>query len=137
MPDHADPTHAGGVHHLELNASDLEAAVDFWDWILCALGYEPKAAWEGGRSWTNGATYVVVVAAGTAGPFDREAPGLNHVAFHAPTRDQVDRLATELRERTDATLLFPDQHPYAGGYYALYCEGPDGVKVEVVGPEAA
>jgi catechol 2,3-dioxygenase-like lactoylglutathione lyase family enzyme len=135
VSDHADPTHAGGVHHFELNASDLDAAADFWGWLLGAIGYEPKDTWEGGRSWTNGTTYVVVVAAERADPFDRETPGLNHVAFHADSRAQVDALATEVRKRADATLLFPDRHPYAGGYYALYCEGPDGVKVEVVGPE--
>ena len=40
-----------------------------------------------------------------------------------------------IRERDDATLLYEDRHPYAGGYYALYCEDPEGIKVEVVGPE--
>ena len=78
---------------------------------------------------------MLVQADETDHPFDREAPGLNHLAFHATSREQVDELTEEVREREDATALYEDRHPYAGGYYALYCEDPEGVKVEVVGPE--
>ncbi len=67
-------------------------------------------------------------------PFDRRASGLNHVAFHAGSRDQVDDLTAAIREREDANLLYEEEHPYAGGYYALYCEDPEGIKVEVVAP---
>ena len=103
-PGHADPDHAGQLHHLELYAADPDASVDFRDWLLSELGY------------------------------DRQAPGLNHVAFHAGSREQVDSLTAGVRERPDASLLYEEQHPYAGGYYAPYCEDPAGVKVEVVGP---
>ncbi|MFB6105017.1 MAG: VOC family protein [Halobacteriaceae archaeon] len=133
--DHGDPDHAGAIHHLELAAADLDAALPFWDWLLTELGYRPKNEWDTGRSWIRGPTYVVLVAADTdTPPFDRHAPGLNHVAFHAASREQVDELSAAVRERNDATLLYPDEHPYAGGYYALYCTGPAGTKVEIVGP---
>ncbi|PSQ25771.1 glyoxalase [Halobacteriales archaeon QS_9_68_17] len=134
--DHADPERAGQLHHVELYASDLDASVGFWDWLLGELGYEPKEEWDGGRSWVNGPTYVVLVqAADIDRPFDRRSPGLNHLAFHAASREQVDELTAGVRERGDATVLYEDRHPFAGGYYALYCENPEGVKVEVVGPE--
>ncbi|RDI71278.1 VOC family protein [Halopelagius longus] len=136
MDDHADPEYAGQLHHVELYASDLERSVDFWGWLLGELGYEPKDEWDGGRSWVNGPAYVVFVQADDADrPFDRQTPGLNHLAFHAASREQVDSLAAGVRERADATLLYEDRHPFAGGYYALYCEDPDGIKVEVVAPE--
>jgi catechol 2,3-dioxygenase-like lactoylglutathione lyase family enzyme len=134
--DHADPDHAGAVHHVELYTSDLSGSIGFWGWLLGELGYELKNEWERGRSWIRGPTYVVVVEAGaTDHPFDRETPGLNHLAFHAPSRRRVDAITEDVRAREDATLLYEDQHPYAGGYYALYCESPEGIKVEVVGPE--
>lgn len=132
--DHADPDHAGALHHVELCASDLDAAVDFWDWLLGELGYDGKDDWATGRSWGKGPTYVVVKAADADDAFERGSPGLDHLAFHAASREQVDALTDGVRAREDATLLYPDRHPYAGGYYALYCEGPDGVVVEVVGP---
>lgn len=124
---------AGQLHHLELYASDLDASVTFWDWLLDELGYEEKNEWDGGRSWINGPTYVVLVQAEKDHPFDRNGPGLNHVAFHARSREQVDRISEGVRERTN--LLYEDQHPYAGGYYAAYFEDPEGIKVEVVAPE--
>ena len=134
--DHADPERAGQLHHVELCASDLDESVDFWGWLLGELGYELKNEWDGGRSWINGPTYVVVKTAEQADPaFDRRAPGLNHLAFHAASREQVDEITTGVREREDATLLYEDRHPFAGGYYALYCEDPEGTKVEVVAPE--
>lgn len=135
--DHALADHAGELHHLELAAADLETAVAFWGWLLGELGYEPKNDWDGGRSWRKGPLYVVVVAASRPDhPFDRDAPGLDHLAFHAASREQVDDLTAGVRDRGDASVLYEDRHPYAGGYYALYCEGPEGVKVEVVAPEA-
>ncbi len=134
--DHAVPEHAGAFHHVELCTADLERSIEFWDWLLGELGYEPKSQWDGGRSWQLGPTYLVVKQApDTAQPFDRQAPGLNHLAFHARSREQVDELTASVRERSDATVLYEEQHPYAGGYYALYCENPDGLKVEVVGPD--
>ena len=133
--DHADPDRAGQLHHVELYASDLDESVGFWDWLLGELGYERKGEWEGGRSWINGPTYVVLARADTDGSFDRRTPGLNHLAFHAASREQVDEITAGVRDRDDAAVLYEDRHPYAGGYYALYCEDPEGVKVEVVGPE--
>ena len=127
----ADEPHAGGIHHLELCASDLAASVAFWGWLLDELGYEPKSDWDGGRSWLRGSTYVVLKRADEDEPFDRTEPGLNHVAFHAASREQVDRVTEGVRGRDDASLLYEDQHPYAGGYY----EDPEGVKVELVAPD--
>src|SRR5258708_5521797 len=65
---------------------------------------------------------------------DRPRPGLNHLALHAGTREQVDRLVDEAPEH-GWSLLFPDRHPYAGGpdTYAAYLEDSDGYEAELVG----
>lgn len=134
--DHADPDHAGRLHHVELTVPDLDAALECWGWLLGELGYEPKNDWDGGRSWIRGSTYLVVTAATEEGAVTRRAPGLDHLAFHAASRDQVDRITDGVRERGATSLLYEDQHPYAGGYYAVYFEDPSGITVEVVGPDA-
>ena len=135
--DRADPDHAGQLHHVELSVpeADLDPALDWWGWLLADLGYERKSDWDAGRSWVNGPTYVVLKAASGDGSIERETPGLDHLAFHAESRAQVDRITERVRDHGDATLLYPDRHPRAGGYYALYFEDPVGVTVEVVAPE--
>ena len=46
----------------------------------------------------NGPTCVVLVQADeTDHPFDRQAAGLNHLAFHAASRHQVDSLTEGLK----------------------------------------
>ncbi|MBO3089742.1 VOC family protein [Cellulomonas dongxiuzhuiae] len=68
-----------------------------------------------------------------AAPHERRRPGLNHLAFHAGTPQDVDALTAAARER-GWTLLFPDLHPHAGGphHYAAYLEDGDGFEVELV-----
>lgn len=137
-----DPPHggdrAGLVHHVELYASDPEASWEFWGWLLGELGYEPYQRWPAGRSWKLGPTYLVVVQAPEEyrdEPYHRRHPGLNHLAFHADSREQVDDLTRGLRDR-GAPVLYEDSHPWAGGddHYAVYTEDPERVKVEVVAP---
>ena len=124
----------GTLHHLELYVRDLERAYRFWGWLLGELGYEPHQEWDEGCSYRAGETYIALVEAPEgARELDRRDVGVNHVAFHAGSRDDVDRLVATLQER-GARLLYPDRHPYAGGedHYAAFCEDPDGLKVELV-----
>jgi catechol 2,3-dioxygenase-like lactoylglutathione lyase family enzyme len=104
-----------------------------------SLGYEQFQDWEGGRSWNLGGTYLVVEQspAMTAPGHDRLRPGLNHLAFHAGPREQVDKLAAAAPEH-GWTLLFPDRHPHAGGpgHYAAYLASTDGYEVELVADDA-
>ncbi|MCD6182663.1 MAG: hypothetical protein J7K89_09820 [Candidatus Cloacimonetes bacterium] len=56
--------------------------------------------------------------------------------FLGDSRGDVDTFTAELRAR-EVTILCEDRHPYAGGkgYYAVYFEYPDGMKVEIVADE--
>jgi catechol 2,3-dioxygenase-like lactoylglutathione lyase family enzyme len=132
LPAHLRP---GRLHHVELWVPDLPRAVAEWGWLLTSLGYEPFQDWEAGRSWNLGGTYLVVEQspAMTAPAHDRLRPGLNHLAFHAGSRGQVDKLAAQAAGH-GWTLLFPDRHPHAGGpaHYAAYLANTDGYEVELV-----
>ncbi|WP_049921666.1 VOC family protein [Halopiger djelfimassiliensis] len=129
----------GRLHHLELYTTEFDRSKRFWGWLLPELGYEPYQEWDGGTSWKRGETYLVLAHADASDgvPFDRRRPGLNHVAFHAASRDHVDEMTRKFRER-GVPILYEDQHPYAGGddHYAVYAEDPDGIKVELVAPQA-
>lgn len=126
------------IHHIEIYVSDLNRSIDFWDWFLKDLNYHVFQKWEKGISWKFENTYIVFVQAEEkyleAG-YHRSRVGLNHIAFHARSNEHVDEMTAMLRGR-GIPILYEDKHPYAGGkgYYALYFEDPDRIKVELVAP---
>lgn len=128
----------GFLHHIELNVSNLHRTVDFWGWFLEEINYEPYQEWESGKSWRLDGMYIVFVQTETRFldiPYHRGRVGLNHLAFHATSRQQVDEITRKLRDR-GVTILYADKHPFAGGkeHYAVFFEDPDRMKVELVAP---
>lgn len=126
------------LHHLEIYVSDLDKSVGFWGWLLTELGYEQYQKWESGISWKHQETYLVFVQADERFldvPYHRCRVGLNHLAFHAKSREHVDEMTEALIEK-GILILYQNKHPYAGGneYYAVYFEDPDRIKVELVAP---
>jgi hypothetical protein len=123
------------LHHLELWVPGLPRAVQEWGWLLGRLGYQPYQEWEHGCSWRQGLTYLVVEQspAMSATEHDRMRLGLNHVAFHAGSRHDVDVLTGEAPAHGWAPL-FPERYPHAGGpdHYAAYLVNLDGFEVELV-----
>ena len=128
----------GFIHHIEINVSDLKRTVKFWSWFLEELGYRPFQEWDGGRSWKIDDLYMVFVQAEKRFldvDFHRGRVGLNHLAFHASSRQEVDEMTHKLKEQ-GISILYPDRHPFAGGkdHYAVFFEDPDRLKVELVAP---
>lgn len=126
------------LHHLEIYVSDLKKSTEFWGWFLHELGYTPFQKWNLGNSWKHGETYIVFVQVEerfSDVPYHRCRVGLNHLAFHAKSKQQVDELTDRLVNR-GVNVLYQDKHPFAGGddHYAVYFEDPDRIKVELVAP---
>lgn len=127
------------LHHIELYVGDLEKSVSFWSPFMALLGYEAER-WSGGVNYVRDETdpYICLLPAAPeylAAGYHRKRVGLNHIAFRAESRAHVDRVAAWAKE-CGHSLLYEDRHPYATGpgYYALYCEDPDRMKLEVVAP---
>ena len=126
------------LHHLEINVSDLKKTIEFWDWFLTELNYKKFQKWDKGISWKCDDTYLVFVQTEDrfleAG-YHRSQIGLNHLAFHAQSREQVDEMTKKLNSK-GIPILYMDKHPFAGGgnHYALFFEDPDRIKVELVAP---
>jgi len=128
-----------GLHHVEINVSDLAETISFWNWFLNDLGYKVFQKWDSGQSWKLESTYIVFVQTEErflSSPYYRRHVGLNHLAFHARSRDHVDEIIATLREK-GVPILYEDRHPFAGGedHYAVYFEDPDRIKVELVAPD--
>lgn len=128
-----------GLHHVEIYVSNLEKSSQFWSWLLCEnLGYHEFQKWNHGVSFIRGSAYVVLVQTEERflkNSYNRCNVGLNHLAFHGDSRDQINHLTTELKKK-DCRILYEDRHPHAGGSgsYAVFFEDPDRIKVEVVAP---
>ncbi|WP_449537990.1 VOC family protein [Ferdinandcohnia sp. Marseille-Q9671] len=127
------------LHHVEIYVSSLERSKKFWGWLLGELEYKVYQEWDAGISYKYGKTYLVFVQVEDRFadvPYHRCRVGLNHLAFHAKSRDHVDELTEKLTEK-GVHILYADKSPYAGGpgYYAVYFEDPDRIKVELVAPE--
>lgn len=125
----------GGLHHLELWVADIAAAKREWGWLLDRLGYRLGDDWGHGQAWERGSLYVVIESGPDVAPglHERTRPGLNHLAFHAGSREEVEAIVAD---RADGgwTLMFADRHPFAGGpqHYAAYLESGEGFEVELV-----
>lgn len=126
------------LHHVEIYVSDLERSAAFWTPFLRMLDYEGKP-WPGGISYLKkGHAYLCFLQAPRehlAAGYHRKRVGLNHLAFAGTSRAHVDEMAAWVRANGYATL-YASKYPYAGGpeYYALFCEDPDRIKVEVAAP---
>lgn len=119
------------LHHLELYVTNLGLSRDFWSWLLGRMGYELFQDWPQGFSYKLGETYLVFVqveADHANPPYHRKRVGLNHLAFHAPSRQAVDELAVELGQR-GVPMLY-DSPMLDGTTYAVFFEDPDRLKVE-------
>jgi catechol 2,3-dioxygenase-like lactoylglutathione lyase family enzyme len=127
------------LHHIEIYVSDLDKSLAFWTPFMRLLGYAPDR-WSGGMNYVkDGHAYFCFLpapAAHVGAGYHRQRVGLNHLAFHGKSRAHVDAIASWVKD-AGYTSLYEAEYPYAGGagYYAMYCEDPDRIKVEVVAPK--
>ncbi len=133
----------GGFNHIALTVRDLARSAEFYDKILGFLGYTrvevPEATQQSMKTrllaWAspNGSITLRPARGESAGKVhDRNAPGLNHLAFDADSRADVEKLHSLLQEMGAHILDAPAEYAYFPGYYAVYFSDPDGFKFEFV-----
>jgi glyoxylase I family protein len=133
----------GTINHIALTASDLVRSTEFYDRVLEFMDYArvevPEAtqqlmktrlhAWAG----PNSSITLRPAKGDSAGKaHDRNAPGLNHLAFNADNRADVEKLHSVLLDIGAQILDPPAEYPYFPGYFAVYFTDPDGIKFEYV-----
>ena len=131
------------LHHIELYVADLERSLTFWTPLMELLGYRTDR-WSGGMNYipaderTDNAPYLCLLPAPkdhVGAGYHRKRIGLNHLAFRGRSREHVDAIA-EWAKQAGHSVLYEDRYPFATGpdYYAMFCEDPDRIKIEVVAP---
>ncbi len=99
----------GQLHHVEYYVNDLEKTKSFWGWFLSLMDYTEFQKWPDGISYahTNG-TYLVfvqVLREFVSIANNRQAAGLNHIAFKGRDETSLLVLEKELRSRNDVHVL--------------------------------
>ncbi|MHA7181117.1 reverse transcriptase-like protein [Arthrobacter sp. MDB2-24] len=134
-PAEEAPRPAGRLHHLEVWTQDIAASEASLGWLLERLGFPRRDSWKDGVSYGSDEFYLVLESGPdvAAGAHERRRPGVNHLAFRAGARADVDLLARRAASH-GWSLMFTDRHPFAGGpeHYAAYLENAEGFEVELV-----
>lgn len=105
--------------------------------MLSLLGYKVKEQWEM-LEMTNGDSEIIFYETAQkyrAIKYHRKETGLNHLAFAVSSKEEVDQFVSEFLKVRNITTLYgsPKAFPqYTKGYYAVYFEDPDRIKIEVV-----
>ena len=127
-----------GIHHVDLVVSSIERSLPFYRELLGPLGWHGISEVEGERGETiwyltgRECSIGLREAQSDAGPFDRYAIGLHHLAFEVSSRAAVDERADWLAERGAEIESQPQEYGYSPGYYAVFFYDPDGIKLEIV-----
>jgi catechol 2,3-dioxygenase-like lactoylglutathione lyase family enzyme len=99
----------GAVHHIDLTIADLATSAAFYDTRLAFLGYRRMLGDASGIDWDLHVSGKHLCSIGlkparSDRAHDRYSAGLHHLAWHAASRDDVDRLR-ELLLRMGAGIL--------------------------------
>jgi len=126
------------VHHFQIHVSNIQKSARFYGELLGRLGFTKVFATEGMMEWQKEGTRIIVAQSPkgflTDG-YHRKRVGLNHIAFRAPSRAAVDELFHNYLVPNKIQTLYGGPKEWEGydpGYYAVYFEDPDRIKLELV-----
>lgn len=138
-------TTRGLISHLDLNVARPAESVMFYGLVLGHLGFDrhdlddERAWWS--LAYPDGAVLGIEIRPPAQPPprdqHERYAPGIDHLAFHAGSRDDVDALYAALIDAGFPVAEPPMEYDYTPGYYAVAVDDPSGIRIEVVHEPAA
>jgi glyoxylase I family protein len=126
------------IHHVDLAVTDVERSLAFYLTVLGPLGLHD---WERFPTY-RGTEEVVYLSLGDREQYLGLRPadsgvhryyevGLEHLAFDADTREEVDAAYQRCLD-IDARIHFPPEEDRdMEGYYELFVFDPDGLRIEV------
>ena len=116
---------------------DIEAAKHYYDAMMPSVGFEPffEAADQFSYQPAGGkpGTRIFFYLAPQRNEYVRKQVGLEHLAFRARTRGQVEDAHAKAVELGSEILYTPRLFPrYHENYYALFWFDPHGFLLEIV-----
>jgi catechol 2,3-dioxygenase-like lactoylglutathione lyase family enzyme len=123
------------LSHIDLNVSDYAKSIRFYDLVLLSLGWKRLSCRTDFTTYSDGAMKICLgetEAKFKADGFHRKKTGLNHLAFYASSKNELDAFYNDVLKKNGIPTLY-EQGPYGDDdYYAVYFEDPDRMKIEVV-----
>jgi catechol 2,3-dioxygenase-like lactoylglutathione lyase family enzyme len=123
--------------HVYLYVSDLDKSYNFYKELLEYLDYKQIVKADWGFAFRNEGTSVWFEKARKGHVekgFHRKRIGLNHLAFRVNSKREVYKFHKEFLVTNKIPTLYgtPKLFPeYEEGYYAVFFEDPDRIKLEV------
>ena len=133
------------IDHIHITVEDLDRAEGYYDKLLPLLGFDLSLK---ERDAVPERQYALVeynhrlLSIGLVSPrtafrserVSRRRPGaLHHLAFHADSPEEVDRLYQQVRDIPSVILHEPGYYPeYCGDYYAFFFKDAEGIEYEIV-----
>ena len=118
------------LHHLGIGLADPRAAIDFFERLFVGfLGLAREETQEAVAGWKGRGTrfYLYPVREGAV------SGALQHLAFTARSRDEVEEFVGWARAHGVALRSMPRSYPeYGGDYHAVFFDGPEGLRLELV-----
>jgi catechol 2,3-dioxygenase-like lactoylglutathione lyase family enzyme len=98
----------GNVQHIEINVSNFDRSKAFYQDILEWLGYKRILNEKDFVGWDNGEAkiFVTYLERYKELGFHRRPVGLNHIAFQAKSKADVDRLHSEFLVPRNIKVLY-------------------------------
>lgn len=126
------------IGHIGINLSNSTKSFRLWKDLFHYFDF--KILEETSRHFdaSDGRSYFCINVTGRdykKEGFHRKRTGLNHVAFRVPSHELVDQFVSEflvprsIQPLYGGAKMYPE---YVKGYYAVYFEDPDRIKIEVV-----
>ena len=123
------------LSHIGINVSSEEKSFPFWKDLLRYLEFTITP--DGNHfDASAGHTFLCFTTTKDAyldPPFHRKHTGLNHIAFSVASKADVDTFVREYLEPRGIPALYSGakEYDYVPGYYAVYFEDPDRIKIEI------
>lgn len=122
------------LYHVSINSTQP----DFYKELLSFLGFKLVKQYSNGFGVSDGVASIWVFKTGknfVSQGYHRQATGLNHIALRVASPEAVDKFHHDYLLKRNIPILYsgPKEYPeYEPGYYSVYFEDPDRIKLEVV-----
>lgn len=113
------------LDHLVILVSDLRASLPFYEKLLSLIGFTKEREHVFGNA--DGVYLDLKQARKPGHAYQRYAPGLNHMGFTAPTREEVLEVQKLMRQAGFEVAEIQE----FGSETALFLKDPDGMRIEV------